>query len=165
MQVAAEMDGIIRRLVEGPWRTDANIGEPRGGQRLGLWHDLALGKRRPLSDAVIRQVVALIDIEHGISAQKWNGRLFLCGLFLTCGARAALLALGNEAIGITDGDTVFALAHGVQPDPIDNGVTSPQRTPRVEASRPASCWTFVSVERYRLSPQAEPTIPHRFRWP
>ena len=64
------------------------------------------GSRRRCGDReILRQAFALRQVEDGEALQERDRLRFLAGL-----ARAFLLVVGNEAVGIDDGGAVLALA-------------------------------------------------------
>ena len=61
---------------------------------------------------MIRQAIALIDVEHGVAAQKRNGSPFRRRLAPISDSCLIPFALGNETIGVADRDLALAFAYG-----------------------------------------------------
>ncbi len=91
--------------IESAVAADPKIGLRRGDQRFGLGDEVALGQDRCTAHEMIRQAVALGDVEDGEAFQERNRFRFFARLL-----RALQLAFGDEAVGITNGGTVLAFA-------------------------------------------------------
>src|SRR5579871_44878 len=105
------VNGIIRWQIESMSATDADVGKSSAGKGLRLRHDLPIGQSGRLNETVIRQVVALSDIEDGVAAQERYGRLFPVRLSIAGMAFPDLFAFWKKAVRIADRDAVLAFAH------------------------------------------------------
>ena len=85
---------------------DADIGAGGTDQRLGLRQDQVFGQRFRRRRDLGREVLALVGIEDREALEE-RDRVGLVAGFGGAGA----FAVGNEAVGIDDGDAAFALAH------------------------------------------------------
>ena len=97
---------VERRDVERPAAADAKINTRRADEGLDLRLDQAVRRGRGHDGDVHGQAVALGGVEDCEPLEEGDSLGVLADL-----ARAALLLLGREAVGIDDGRAAFALAH------------------------------------------------------
>src|SRR5579859_7416624 len=107
-----EEGGLRRHLdeiggvhIEGVLSADAEIGLRRFDQRFGMGDEVALGKDRRTGKEMVRQAVALGDIEDGEALEERDG--FGLAAFLP---RALQFILGNEAVGVANRRAALAFA-------------------------------------------------------
>src|SRR5579883_2046018 len=101
-----DLNVVHARHVAGARAADSEVGAGRRDQDLSVRDDRALGQRRRAGVHVIRQAVALRDIEYGEALEERHGfRL------ITVVRGALALGFRDEAVGVADGGAALALAH------------------------------------------------------
>src|SRR3546814_12908752 len=96
---------VLARHVKGLVAANAKIDTRRGNHRFGNRHDLAFGKRCGVRSETGAQPLALRDVEQGEAFEEGDALGVAAGL-----ARAFLLGLGGEAVGIDHGGAAPTLA-------------------------------------------------------
>jgi len=99
------LDEIGGGYIEGALAADADIGLGRRDQRFGRGDEVALGADRRAGKEMVRQTIALRDVEDGEALEERDGFRLVAVL---AGARQFIPR--HEAVGVADTRAALALA-------------------------------------------------------
>src|SRR5260370_22998387 len=100
-----DLDEIVVGAVEGALAADAEVGAASGDQRLGMRQNEPFGNRCGSARQRLRQVLALVGVEHRESLEERN-----CIGLVSIALGPPTFLVWREAVGIDDSLALLALA-------------------------------------------------------